>query len=76
MAELLGVARQDMSSARCVTPAVAKPIVELRADPLMQARIDELTAMCNEGELTRAKASECRAYVEAIELIGLLQAKA
>ena len=62
--------------ARCFTPAVAKQIAELRADRVTQARIDELAAKCNEGELTEAEEREYRAYVEAIELIGILQAKA
>lgn len=62
--------------ARCFTPAVAKQIAEVRADQETQARIDELAAKCNEGELTEAEEREYRAYVEAIELIGILQAKA
>jgi hypothetical protein len=62
--------------ARCFTPAVAKQIAELRADPLTQARIDELAAKCNAGELTEAEQREYAAYVDAIDLIGLLQAKA
>ena len=62
--------------ARCFTPAVAKQIAELRADLATQARIDELAAKCNEGELTEAEKREYGAYVEAIDLIGILQAKA
>lgn len=62
--------------ARCFTPAVAKQISELRADPPIQARIDELAEKCNEGELTEAEQREYEAYVDAIDLIGLLQAKA
>jgi hypothetical protein len=62
--------------ARCFTPAVARRIAELRADSSMQARIDELAAKCNEGELSEAEQREYGAYVEAIDLIGLLQAKA
>jgi hypothetical protein len=61
---------------RCFTPAVAKRIAGLRADPLTQARINELAAKCNEGELTEAEQREYAAYVDAIDLIGLLQAKA
>jgi hypothetical protein len=61
---------------RCFTPAVAKRIAELRADPVAQARIDELAAKCNEGALTEAEQREYRAYIEAIDLIGILQAKA
>lgn len=61
---------------RCFTPAVAKQIVELRADLVIQARIDELAEKCNEGALTEAEQREYAAYVEAIDLIGILQAKA
>jgi hypothetical protein len=62
--------------ARCFTPAVAKQIAELRADPPTQARIDELAAKCNEGELTETEKREYQAYVDAIDLLGILQAKA
>jgi hypothetical protein len=62
--------------ARCWTPAVAQQIAELRAEPPIQARIDELAAKCNEGALTEAEQREYEAYVEALDLIGLLQAKA
>ena len=62
--------------ARCFTPEVAKRIAELRADPSTQARIDELSAKCREGVLTEAERREYGAYVEAIDLIGILQAKA
>jgi hypothetical protein len=62
--------------ARCFTPAVAGQVAELRADPVIQARIDELAAQCNEGELTPEEQHEYGAYVEAIDLIGLLQSKA
>ena len=62
--------------ARCFTPAVAKQIAELRADLGTQTRIDALAVKCNEGELTEAEKREYGAYVEAIDLIGILQAKA
>ena len=62
--------------ARCFTPEVAKRIADLRADPPTQARIDELAAKCREGLLTEAERREYGAYVEAIDLIGILQAKA
>jgi hypothetical protein len=55
---------------------VAKQIAELRADPPTQARIDELAAKCNADELTEAEQREYAAYVDAIDLIGFLQAKA
>jgi hypothetical protein len=62
--------------ARCFTPAVAKQIAELRADAPMQARIDELASKRNEGELTETEKREYQAYVDALDLLGLLQAKA
>ena len=62
--------------ARCWTPAVAQQIAELRADPPTQSRIDELAAKCNEGVLTDAEQREYEAYVDALDLVGLLQAKA
>ena len=62
--------------ARCFTPAVAQQIAELRADPPTQARIDALAAPCSAGALTEAEQREYEAYVEAIDLIGILQAKA
>jgi len=62
--------------ARCFTPAVALQIAELRADLATQARIDELAVKCNEGELTDVEKREYGSYVEAIDLIGILQAKA
>ena len=62
--------------ARCWTPAVAQQIAELRADAPTQARIEELAAKCNEGALTDAEQREYEAYVEALDLIGLLQTKA
>ena len=62
--------------ARCFTPEVAKQIAELRADPAMQARIDELAEKCNEGDLTDAEHREYDAYVEMLDVVGILQAKA
>ena len=62
--------------ARCFTPEVAMQIAELRADPPTQTRINELAAKCNEGELTEPERHEYGAYVELLDVIGILQAKA
>ena len=62
--------------ARCFTPAVAKHIAALRADLGMQTRLDALAVKCHAGALTEAEQREYGAYVEAIALIGILQAKA
>jgi hypothetical protein len=39
-------------------------------------RIDELAAKCNEGALTEVEQREHGAYMDAIDLIGILPAKA
>ena len=62
--------------ARCLTPAVAEQLAGLRADQATQARIDDLAAKCNDDALTEAERREYEAYVEAIDLVGILQAKA
>ena len=54
----------------------AKRLVELRVDPIAQARIDELAGKCNEGLLSDTERAEYENYVQAIHLIGILQRKA
>jgi hypothetical protein len=61
---------------RSMSPEFAKELVELRADPRDQARIDELAEKCNEGLLTEDEREEYDRYVHAIHVIGVLQAKA
>ena len=62
--------------ARCFTPDVARQIASLRADPALQARLDDLASKGNEGELSVQEREQYEAYVEAIDLIAILQAKA
>jgi hypothetical protein len=62
--------------ARCFTPKVARALLEVRADPELQVRIDELASRCNEGLLSQAERDEYEAYVRAINLITLLQSRA
>ena len=54
----------------------ARQLAALRATPEVQSRIDELASKSNEGELTPEERAEYLAYVDAIDLIGILQAKA
>ena len=61
---------------RCLTPAVARRIVKLRADPDLDARIHELAAKANEGLLTAAERAEYDTYVRAIHFFTVLQSKA
>lgn len=59
--------------ARSLPPEAARVIASFRADPETQARIDELADKCNEGQLSPAERQEYEAYVEAIDLIAILQ---
>jgi hypothetical protein len=54
----------------------AEELAAMQATPEVQARIDELAEKCNEGELTPEERTEYEAYVDAIDVISLLQAKA
>lgn len=61
---------------QCLTPAVAARIAALRAGPQTQERLDELANRNSEGRLTPSEESEYEAYVEALDVIAILQAKA
>ena len=54
----------------------ARDLAAMRAAPEVQARIDELADKCNEGELTDAERAEYLAYIDAIDVISILQAEA
>lgn len=57
-------------------PEFARKLAALRATPEVQARIDELADKCNEGDLTPEERAEYDAYIDAIDVISILQAKA
>src|SRR4051812_18062031 len=61
---------------RSMTPDLARELIELRAAPEVQARIDDLAERCNEGTLTPEERAEYESCVQAIHLIGILQRKA
>ncbi len=60
----------------CMTLEVAKKMAGLRADPDIQARVDELADKCTEGDLTAEERAEYESYVHATRVIGVLQAQA
>ena len=62
--------------ADCSTPDVAQRIVDQRPDPATQGRVDELAVRANEGILTADERLEYEEYVESIDFIGILKAKA
>jgi hypothetical protein len=61
---------------RCLTPEVAQQLVALQVDPPAQARLDELAEKCTEGQLSADERTEYETYVQALEFIAVLQAKA
>jgi hypothetical protein len=61
---------------QCFTPEVARRIATMQADRALQRRLDELAEKSAEGSLSPAEIEEYRAYVEALDLVGILQAKA
>src|SRR5262249_19588628 len=61
---------------RCLTPEVARRLIELRADPELQARVDVLAEKCSEGQLSAEEREEYETYVRFSRFIAVLQAKA
>ena len=60
----------------CLTPEVAQRIVNLQLDSQSQVRLDELAAKANEGQLTDDERQEYEEFVEGIDLMGILKARA
>jgi len=60
----------------CLTPDVARKIVDLRADAQTQADIDQLADKANDGTLTSEERVEYDRYREAFHFVTILQAKA
>lgn len=61
---------------QCLTPALARQLVDFRIDHQNQVRVDELARKCNEGAISPAEQAEYEAIVEEADLVALLQAKA
>ena len=57
-------------------PEFARKVASLRADPATQARVDVLAEKANEGLLTPEEEAEYKCYVDAADIIGIIQAKA
>jgi hypothetical protein len=60
----------------CLTPDAARRIVELRAGPELQSRIDMLADRANEGVLTPEERAEYDQFIAAWHWITILQSKA
>jgi hypothetical protein len=62
--------------ADCLPPEVARRIIDLRMDPQLQSRLDELAEKSSAGTLTNEERDEYQAYVEGMDIVGLFKAKA
>jgi hypothetical protein len=60
----------------CLTPAVARRVVKLRADSATQIRIADLAKKSTSGLLSPDEEEEYRTYVSAGTFIAILQSKA
>ena len=58
------------------TPKMASALLELRAGSEVEARIGDLRRKANDGTLTPAEEAEYKDFVEAVDLISIMQAKA
>jgi prophage DNA circulation protein len=61
---------------RALSREVAQALVNVKASDTAQARISELAEKCNEGLLTSGERAEYESYVQAVDMISVLQTKA
>jgi hypothetical protein len=54
----------------------ARELAEYRPETSLQARVEELSEKCNEGELTEGEQAEYLGYVQANKFVAILQAQA
>jgi hypothetical protein len=59
-----------------LTPESARALAEFQAKPAIQARVNQLAAKCNEGELTEDERDEYDQYVRVGNILALIKAKA
>ena len=59
-----------------LTPQAARKIADFRADAETQARVGELAAKADIGELSDDERAEYQDYVEAFDLVAILKSKA
>ena len=60
----------------CLTPEVARKLVDMQAGPAVIARVEELADKCNEGTLTPEERAEYESYVQVNHVMTMLKARA
>jgi hypothetical protein len=59
-----------------LTPELARTIIGLRIDPELQEHIAQLREKANVGMLTPEEEAEYKDFVEAVEIVSIIQCKA
>jgi len=59
-----------------LTPEQTEKLAQLHGDPTLTMRLVELGEKANEGELTAVEQAEYEGYIEANNLLAVLQAEA
>jgi hypothetical protein len=62
--------------AEAFTPDLARRIVDIRADAELEKQIDSLRRKANEGTLTPEEDADYKEFVEAVDLVSIIQSKA
>lgn len=60
----------------CLDAESARRLVELRTDPAVRARVDELAGRANEGLLDAEERADYEAILDAADFIAILKLKA
>lgn len=61
---------------RCLDEESARRVAEFRIGPSVQARVDVLAGRASEGTLTGEERDEYDSFIDAADLIAILQIKA
>ena len=59
----------------CLTPESARRLLALKADPKLQARVDDLAGRHSRGELTAQEQAEYGGYVYFDTFVAILKSK-
>lgn len=59
-----------------LTPDMARALCSMRASPDLEADLQELRRKANEGTLTPDEDAQYKEFVEALDLVSILQSKA
>ncbi len=62
--------------ADCFTPDVARRVVDFRPDHRTEERLSYLREKANEGTLSETERVEYQEFIDALDFVGLLKARA